>query len=236
MLTRTQGCAAEPINPTATVNTTTAVDFGQIRLAAQLDFFLKGRAGCAFVALAAKNPQKYGWTIVPTNISSEAIDHEIEKGINDEATSTLSLVFPSVTSELDFRILLSALLSCKNIYLGQDEMFNGARCLGFRVAVGELSSWASGFANFHFMPLSRRAPCVEIAFRVKPRPNYREVLKEAPKGTIHLADMDMLGMASASFKFLWKKSHEKTMALLGHAPDLRSAAKTTFAIPSGFLS
>lgn len=48
---------------------------------------------------------------------------------------------------------------------------------------------------------------------------------------LHLADMDMKGMGENQFKSLWYGSFAKVEDILGSKPDLRSAAKTTFAIP-----
>jgi hypothetical protein len=58
-------------------------------------------------------------------------------------------------------------------------------------------------------------------------------MKAAPEGVIHLADMEMKGMGEKQFKALWFGSFSKVQGILGQKPDLRSAAKTTFAIPLG---
>lgn len=71
----------------------------------------------------------------------------------------------------------------------------------------------------------------ELTFRTKARPQYKKVMKEAPPGVLHLADMDMKGMGENKFKSLWFGSFDNTEKILGHKPDLRSAAKTTFAVP-----
>lgn len=71
----------------------------------------------------------------------------------------------------------------------------------------------------------------EIVFRTKSRPQYDWVMKETPEGVIHLADMDMKGMGEHKFKSLWHGSFATTEEVLGKKPDLRSAAKTTFAVP-----
>lgn len=57
-------------------------------------------------------------------------------------------------------------------------------------------------------------------------------MKEAPDGVIHLADMDMKGMSENKFKALWYGSLDRAEEVIGHRPDLRSAAKTTFAVPA----
>jgi hypothetical protein len=58
------------------------------------------------------------------------------------------------------------------------------------------------------------------------------VMKEAPPDTLHVADMDLLGISENKFKALWYGSFDRTEAVLGHKPDLRSAAKTTFVVPT----
>ena len=83
-------------------------------------------------------------------------------------------------------------------------------CLGYRVKVGGLKSFLTGFGNFEFFPRTRQSVFVEITFRCKPRPRYQWVMKEAPPGIIHLADMDMKGMSENQFKALWYGSFDRT--------------------------
>ena len=115
--------------------------------------------------------------------------------------------------------------------LEEEKRYRGRICLGFRLQVGELSSWLSGFGGFDFLPKTRQAVFTEIVFRTKSRPQYDWVMKETPEGVIHLADMDMKGMGEHKFKSLWHGSFATTEEVLGKKPDLRSAAKTTFAVP-----
>ena len=89
----------------------------------------------------------------------------------------------------------------------------------------------SGFGNFDFFPRTRQAVFTEIVFRSKPRPVYDWVMKETAPGVVHLADMDMRGMQENKFKAIWYGSFDSTEKVLGHKPDLKSAARTTFAIP-----
>jgi hypothetical protein len=103
--------------------------------------------------------------------------------------------------------------------------------LGFRAIVGNLRSYVTGFGDFAFLPQTRRSPYVEIAARVKPRPQYEFVFKEAPENIIHLADMDMRGIQRDKLRRLWDNSFIHTQAILGAKPDLRSAARTTYSLP-----
>lgn len=208
----------------------------QVILKRQLQFYVQGKVGCAFAALAATDPERYGWYHHEVSPSSENIDRTIEAAICDPDTSTCSLLFPEVDSTTKLLALTRDLQRCRTVFLDQETVYEKARCLGFRVRVEGLISWASGFGPFEFFPATRQTPIAELVFRAKPRPNYAWVFKPAPEGVIHLADMDMLGLAEATLRTLWGVSFEKTAAILGHPPDPRSAAKTTFSIPIGLGS
>jgi len=198
---------------------------------AQLDFFRQGKAGCVFAAFAASDPIKYGWIHKILEVDASEIDAEIEKAINSPDVTTLSLIFPNVDTLATLLQLIEIINDCKYIFIEQDLVFNEYRCLGFRVRVRQLLSWVSGFGNFDCLPKTRQMPYTEIAFRVKSRPNYTKVMKVSPPSVIHLADMDMFGIADLIFKRMWHQSLERTAQLLGSPPDLKSAAKTTFALP-----
>jgi hypothetical protein len=201
----------------------------------QFDFFRKNKSGCLFAAIAAKNPSRYGWSQKIISLKAEVIDASIEQAHNNK-TTMLSLVFPTVNSTGDLLRLIEVLCSTRRIMLEQNVEFDVSRCLSFRANIEELSSWITGFGPFKFLPTTRQSPYTEIALRVKPRPLFPWVMKESPPGVIHLADLDMLGMADAMFRSVWRATIERTTRLLGHKADLRSAAKTTFAIPTELLS
>ena len=197
----------------------------------QLHFYRTSRAGCAFAAVAAKNPLRYGWIQVITAPESEAINSEIQKAISDNTITTLSLIFPSITTNKDLVLFLQTLRVCPAIFFEHETLYEESVCVGIRVKVGEIKSWVSGFGNYDFLPETRRTPYTEITFRVKPRPNYKWVMKKSPADVTHLADLDMLGITKATFLRLWSLSLHNTAIRLGHKPDLKSAAKTTYSIP-----
>ncbi len=202
----------------------------------QIEFFKKHQTGCSFAALAAKNPQKYGWIQSIVGIDTYLIENEIHAAIENPGVTTVSLIFPEVVSARSLTRLVDVLQSCPCMLLEQRTLYENSICFGFRVKVGTITSWVSGFGKFSFLPKTRQAPYTEIAFRVKRRPHYDWVMKESPPNVIHLADLDMLGLSKAIFQNLWNNSLSKTAELLGHRPDLRSAAKTTFAIPKEIYS
>lgn len=200
---------------------------------AQIKFFRNNQAGCSFAAFAAKDPRKFGWSYRVVGTSPAEADAAIQEAIIDTKISTLSLVFRNCKDIAGLLALIEALQECSSIFLGQDIIYQGYRCVGFRAKVGALESWMTGFGPFPFFPKTRQSPHTEIVVRVKPRPPYERVMKKAPDGVIHLADMDMLGIPEEHFKALWHSSFDRTAAILGHKPDIRSAAKTTFILPLG---
>ena len=201
----------------------------------QLKFFRTKRSGCLFAAAAACEPKKYGWVhrILPAERS--AIDSELAAAIADPATAMVSLLFPSIASTQALISFVAILKQTNSIMLEQCEEFLGTLCFGFRAKVGELRSYVTGFGDFPFLPATRRTPCVELTIRVKPRPTYEFVFKEAPPQIIHLADLDMLGIDRTRLERLWQGSFTQTQKILGAPPDLRSAARTTYCIPTELL-
>ncbi len=197
----------------------------------QKDFFHGNHAGCAFAAKASGDPDKFGWRRVIVGLDTSSIDHVIQAAIADPNISTLSMIFPNVNTEEQLLSFLQILETSKFIVLERRFLFENSICLGFRVTVDPFISRVSGFGTFSFLPKTRQAPFVEIAFRVKARPPYEKVMKKSHPGVIHLADMYMLGMGDEKFKSLWAATMHKVAEILGHKPNLKSAAKTTFAIP-----
>ena len=198
----------------------------------QLAWYTAKNAGCSFAAYIAKRPDELGWHHAVLNGVDGRISEAIRRAVEDPDCQIISILFPYVTTGEQLVELTEQLRFARDIWLDQDEVFHGERCLGFRANVGGLTSWISGFAPMEFMPETRQAPCVELAIRPKPRPHYTVVMKQAPPGVVHLADVNLYGMAKgAAFRSMWDASFRHTERRLGHRPDLRSAAKTTFAIP-----
>lgn len=198
----------------------------------QLVFYRKGDAGCLFAAHAAADPNKFGWYLSVCDVDQEKIEAVIQEAIDDEKVSTQSIIFPKVLNWEDLKQLLVTLLKIQSISLGQEEECEGSFCLGLRLKIGMETSWMLGFGPFDFLPETRQALFAEIVFRCKPKPEYRQVMKESDPGVLHVAHMYMQGMKEAKFKSLWYGSIDNVEEVLGRPSDLRSKAKTTFAIPA----
>jgi hypothetical protein len=200
-------------------------------IAAQLEFYKRGKAGCLFAAHAANNPAKFGWRLTIAKPERRNLIAITESAIALSAVSTQSIIFPSVLTPGNLKELLLLLRDTSPFFLETEKRYRSCVCLGFRLQVGDLVSWVTGFGGYNFLPKTRQAIFTEIVFRTKPRPDYDRVMKKSPEGVIHLADMDMQGMSEHMFKSLWHGSFANTEEILGKKPDLRSAARTTFAVP-----
>ncbi|TSC72625.1 MAG: Uncharacterized protein G01um101438_342 [Parcubacteria group bacterium Gr01-1014_38] len=198
----------------------------------QLAFYRQGNAGCLFAAHAASDPEKFGWYFSVADVDPQQMESLIQEAISDEKISTKSIIFPKVLKRDDLKELLLAFKKVNSIFLGSAEECEDSICLGYRVRVGEEVSWMLGFGGFDFLPKTRQALFTEITFRCKPKPEYRQVMKESDPGVLHVAHMDMQGMREAKFKSLWYGSIDHAEEILGRPSDLRSKAKTTFAVPA----
>lgn len=196
-----------------------------------LDFFVRNATGCAFAAHVARDPARFDWAIETLGANDvDTIDEVISNAIGNGGISTLSLVFPEVTTEADL-IALIPRLDREIIFLHEVINVNSKRCFRFRAKIGNDVSYISGFAPFNTMPITRRADLVSIVMRVGPRPNYDWNFKPPEVGVVHVADMDMKGLPDRKLERMWQNSFLRTAGLLGHKPDEESAAKTTFVVP-----
>jgi hypothetical protein len=197
----------------------------------QMEFYKKSKAGCMFVAIAAKESQKYEWKqTVISSINANEIDKVIQNFVESSNVSTLSIIFPTVNDMDSLLFLLQELENCQ-LVVTEKQFHDHYLCYAFRVKVREKLSWVTGFGPFDFFPKTRKTPFSEITFRIKDRPDYDWVMKESPKNILHLADMDMKGIPKEQFSNLWNASLANTEKILGHKPDFISAAKTSFSIP-----
>lgn len=199
----------------------------------QFDFYKKHKAGCSFAAIVARQPENYGW-FQEVLRDLDNFDEVVDASRNNKEVSTLSIILPNIKTTSELCNLVDELKNKKSVII-EKVVYEDFQCIGMRVKIDIFTSWVSGFGNFNFFPLTRQAPFTELSFRVKPRPDYEWTMKEAPENVIHLADLDMHGITKESFVRLWNSSLLNTEKILGHKPDLKSAAKTTFAIPTKYF-
>jgi hypothetical protein len=202
-------------------------------IAAQLKFFQEGKAGCQFAVLVSNNPGFYRWKHVVVDGTDVAkIDQITDGAIADSEINQLSLLFPQIKTRLALEELLNQFELSRVFYFEPEIGFEGYKCVRLRAKVLDKTSWVSGLGPFNFLPETRRAPYTELAFRVKAKPPYvKSVQPQTPDYQLHVANLELPGIGKDEFVKLWTGSFVRTREVLGHKPDLLSAAKTTFAIP-----
>ena len=194
-------------------------------------FFARNGSGCAFAAMAARNPTLYEWQAVVLSANDVgSLNDVLGNAVANDEVTTLSVIFPDVDSDARLDELLTKFAG-PHVFLHErfDTVNNG--CFRFRAKVGAGEAYISGFGPFDYMPITRQTPHTSIVTRVGPRPDYDWYLKEPEEGLVHVADMDMKGVSDKSLKRMWNNSFIRTAGLLGKKPDEESAAKTTFVIP-----
>lgn len=197
----------------------------------QLEFFARNLSGCGFAALAARDPDHFEWgSKIILSSDYGKIDEYIAWAVAEPSVSTLSLIFPDVTSDQELDTLIPQ-LQTKLLILHELVDTEQNRCFRFRAQVNEDQSFVSGFGPFDYMPVTRRSPHTSIVMRVKERPSYDWNFKEPESGIIHVADMNMKGLSDRKLWRMWNNSFLTTAGLLEKKPDQESAAKTTFVIP-----
>lgn len=216
--------------------TCTPVGVGIIK-STQMDWYKSHKCGCSFAALAAKDPDKYGWKqiVTPDKITNIELDAIIDKCFNDDTITTVSLIFPNMTTIKDIKDLMAFMCTTSRCIYG--SIYDGEFTYEeLRFKHNDDIAWVSGFAPLECLPKTRQAPYTELAFRCSPKPTFDYVLKETPKHILHLADLDLLGISDAVFRSLWASSFKITKKLLGRKPTRLEAAKTTYAYADPFLT
>lgn len=167
-----------------------------------LQFIRRGKTGCLFASLLAKNPEKIGWKRVlnPTTF-------EIPEG-----AYIVSFVFENSNKE-----------SVRDWALanGLHEEFTSDQTVGLRYK----NSWVQYFGPDAHVK-TRQTPHSELLFCVKlPKKAY---FKVGFKGVLHLAHASVEHIKTECLDKLWEGSFEKTKKILGYKPTIKEAAKTTW--------
>jgi hypothetical protein len=87
------------------------------------------------------------------------------------------------------------------------------------------------FGPMPVWPASRRAPLIELAIRVKPKPDQLFHKLNQDHSAAHLADTP-LPLDEEQMETIFERTGAATRDVLGAEPDFRSAARTTFSYPT----
>jgi hypothetical protein len=171
-----------------------------------LDFIRKGNTGCVFATILARTPNKIGWKriINPGNL-------EIPKD-----AYIVSFVFEGKNKDEVKQWALNN---------GMYEDITSKNTTGLRYKGENGVSWVQYFGQDSHVK-TRQTPNSELLFCVKlPKKSY---FKVGFKGVLHLAHASIEHLKDKTLDFIWDKSHERTIEILGYKPTVEEAAKTTF--------
>lgn len=206
-----------------------------------------GQNGCMFAQAAIRKSEKYGWfhNVYRQSIDEvddttiQKIDEDISAAIADKNNQALSLLFPLVVSGNDAVSLINRLTTSKNILLASSGEESDVTTYQLRTPLkGNIQSWIVGFGPMEFLPITRKAPVLELAIRTKEKPENLPALLNSDPKTAHLADIPM-SMAFNVIERIWSASVNRTADLLGGIEERRNnkfaSAKVTFAIPTNII-
>lgn len=170
------------------------------------EWMSKGKIGCTFASLFAKDPEKIGWKTIQSPLLF----------FIPKDCSVLSIQFDGKNKQevIDWAL--------NNGFYLQDEKDN---CIGLRYNIDGLVSWVQYFGPDSHVK-TRQAPIPELCMCVKlPKKTY---LKVGFKGILHLAHASIENLTDKMVDILWDSSHKNTKKKLGHKPSKKEAAKTTY--------
>lgn len=171
-----------------------------------LQFIRRGKTGCLFASILAKNPEKIGW---------KRIMNPKELIIPSDA-NIISYIFEGKGKEYVRKWALEN---------GMYEDITSKDTIGLRIKTEQGVSWVQYFGQDSHAK-TRQTPNAELLFCVKlPKKQY---FKVGFKGVLHLAHASIEYLKEECLERLWQGSFDKTEKILGHKPTINEAAKTTW--------
>jgi hypothetical protein len=201
-----------------------------------------GQTGCLFARRLAAISEERRWpTVVFASASSAVLARQLSESLESELAAALaapsceilSLLFPRIETLAELRELCELLRAHSPIEVSEQQTPEGFTIIAMRLALapdGPLS-WIMAFGPFAAWPPTRRGPFLELAIRVKPKPDHLFYKLNQDHSAAHLADSDP-GLSEDQFSKLFERTEKATRDVLGTAPDERSAAKATFSFPT----
>lgn len=145
----------------------------------------------------------------------------------------VSFLFPDVLTPAALRTVCDLLVDHTPITMTHHRAHESLVTVALRLDVtgtGVLS-WIMAFGPFGSWPPTRQGPVLELAIRVKPKPDGLFHLLNQDPAAAHLAD-SQLTLSQHQMQTVFERTVRTTEDVLGGAPDFRSAAKATFSFPT----
>lgn len=205
--------------------------------AVQRDWHTQGQTGCLFARHLARTLPDQAW---PSAVISHVrgagpdLDAAVAAAIASPDAQLLSVLFPSVDDadalvELLEELARNARLLCASAPYEHD----GMTVFRLRARVGDhgVLAWILAFGPFDFLPATRRGPVLELAIRVKPKPERIFRRLDQDRRIAHLADAPM-AMGDEAAERTWHATYRAAHDVLGRPTDLLTTAEATLILPS----
>ncbi|GAA1370407.1 hypothetical protein [Catellatospora chokoriensis] len=223
---------------------TEAPSLGRLCALAQRDWHTRGQNGCQFARLVAKDADTVRWDYhvldVNADASSEAVTADVSElvanALVDPHVQVASILAPGIATAGGLVELIRALVRRGPFWLERDDQADGLHRFFVRYPLDDdTQAWVMAFAPLEFIPNTRRGPYVELAVRVKPKPDWVFHRSSQEREIAHLADTP-LTMSDRHWEDRWWSTKRRTEMILGAKPDDVSAAKATLTVPVQFLA
>ncbi len=217
----------------------------------QFDWHSRAQHGCRFAQLISQNAKTHGWgTVVVSKLKTNTkalreLTSAIRRSIDDPAVLAVSILAPEITALSDLVQLLRLLRDELGWHVsstthvddrGESRTLVAARIpliasSSTKIVRSEVLSWVVGFGPFDAFPITRRSPCVELAFASKPKEfPLRSSRLNGDPSTAHIADVPV-PIDDGAFERMWDNSIEGKRVLLGNTDPKLARARVTFALP-----
>lgn len=210
-----------------------------ISTSAQRDLHTRGQNGCNFARIAARRAMEVGWhsEYIASIDGLDRVGDIMKSAEDDPGREIVSVVFEPMPPR-DLVDTLVTLTEVSDFYLEKDELIDGGTkrqmFLRYPLKLGRIAAWSMCFAPYDFMPNTRRSPFIEIATRVKEKPDNLHSMLNGNPAEAHLADL-VLDNDPKHTAHRIATTVTRTETILGVKPDHITAAKSTLVIPVDFL-
>ena len=214
----------------------------EIAIEAQRDWHSRGQNGCNFARIAARKAVEIGWQshYVPTSrgaVELSNLDEVMEAAELDDQCEIMSIIFEPM-QPIDLLDTITRLTEESQFYLEKDELIdnetNRQMFLRYPLKLGSIAAWSMCFAPYDFMPNTRRSPYIEIATRMKDKPNGLHEMLNQKADEAHLADLIIDKDPKHTGRRILN-TIARTESILGEKPNHITAAKSTLTIPSDVI-
>ena len=212
-------------------------DDAELVAGVQRDWHAQGQTGCLFARHLARALPGGAWpSVVVSRVrgAGPQLDAALAAAIASPDAQLLSVLFATVERTGELVELLDELARGSQTLCARPPYErDGLVVLRLRALVtgGGVLAWVLAFGPFDFWPATRRGPVVELAIRVKPKPERIFERLDQDRRSAHLADTP-IAMGDEAAERMWHGTSRSAREVLGGGTGSLPAADATLSLPS----